>query len=480
MLKEKTVIGIIWSFVEQLLKRGVSILVTLLLARFLVPEDFGLLAMMTVFIAIAAALMDSGINQAVIRKQDPNESYFSTAFYTNIGLGIVAYILLFIASPYIAGYYDESRLTLLLRVAGIVVIINSFKVIQVSMLSRALNFKAQMKASLPAAIISGIVAVVLAYQGFGIWALIAQTLLSALIAVVIYWWIQPWRPVFAFELSSLKEMYGFGYKLFLSGLLNTVAKNIYVLVIAKIFSTAEAGLFFFASRIKDMVITQLVTSVQQVTYPALSKLQDDDKRLKESYRQVLQTITFILFPAMLMLAALAEPIFELLFPERWLPAVPYLQLMSIVGILTPLHAINLNVLKVKGRSDLFLGLEVIKKLTLAAVLFISYRYGVIGILIGRGIQSVIVYVPNAYFSSTLINYKINEQIRDVAPNLVLATAVSLVVYTLTETISLPPIVSVALNGLVGLFLYILVAKIVNLQAYKLAEEMIKKKLRKSS
>ncbi len=472
--------GVIWSFFEQLLKRGVSILVTLLLARFLVPEDFGLLAMMTVFIAIGIAVMDSGINQAAIRKLEPDEAYFSTAFYANLGLGVLAYILLFIASPFIADYYDESRLTLLLRVAGIVIIINSFQVIQVVMLSRALNFKAQMKASLPAAIFSGIIAVILAYLDFGVWALIVQTLLSALISVIIYWWLQPWRPSLVFHFSALKEMYGFGYKLFLSGLLDTVAKNIYVLVIAKVFSTTEAGLFFFAGRIKDIVVTQLVTSVQKVTYPALSKLQDDDIKLKQSYRNVLQVITFILFPAMLMLAALAEPLFEFLFPERWLPAVPYLQLLCIVGIMYPLHAINLNILKVKGRSDLFLGLEIMKKMLLALVLFISYRYGVIGILLGRGVQSLLAYAPNAYFSSRLINYKVNEQLRDVIPNFILSLIISTAMYGLVMVIELRPILVLFIVGVFGVVAYVMTAKILNLHAYILAEKMIKEKLSKKT
>lgn len=476
MLKIRTVQGIMWSFCEQFLRRGVSILVTLLLARFLVPEDFGLLAMMTVFIAIGVALMDSGINQAVIRKFEPDESYFSTAFYTNLGLGALAYTLLFIAAPFIADFYDESRLTLLLRVAGLVVVINSFRVIQVAMLSRAINFKAQLKASLPAAVISGCIAVILAYQGFGVWALIAQTLLNALIAVIIYWWIQPWRPGWVFELSSLKEMYSFGYKLFLSGLLDTVAKNIYVLVIAKIFSATEAGLYFFAERIKDIIITQLVTSVQKVTYPALSTMQDDNKRLKKSYRNVLKVITFILFPAMLMLAALAEPIFELFFPERWLPAVPYLQLMCVVGILYPLHAINLNILKVKGRSDLFLGLEIFKKLILVVVLFLSYRYGIVGILVGRGIQSAICYIPNAYFSSRIIDYKISEQVNDVLLNLILALMASTASYALVNALSLPPLLILMVSGGTGLVLYLLLARIFKLHAYQLAESMIKQKI----
>lgn len=474
-LRSSVIAGVLWSFLEQLLRRGISIIVTLLLARFLVPEDFGLLAMMTVFIAIATALMDSGIQQAVIRKLEPDEAYFSTAFYTNLALGALAYTLLFVTAPFIASFYEELRLTLLIRVAGVVVLINAFQVIQVAMLSRDLNFKMQMKASVPAAVISGILAVVLAYMGFGVWALIAQTVLSALLIVLIYWWVQPWRPKAIFDLASLKEMYSFGYKLFLSGLLDTVSRNIYVLVIAKVFSAGVAGLYFFAERIKDLVISQLVSSVQKVTYPALSSLQDDNVKLKEGYRNVMQVTTFMLFPAMLMLAALAQPLFELFFPERWLPAVPYLQLMCIVGVLYPVHSINLNILKVKGRSDLFLGLEVFKKITLFVVLFISYRYGVIGILIGRGVQSLVSYAPNSYFSKQLIGYSVREQVQDILPSLGVAAAVSLTIYFVQHLLVMPPFMSLLVYGTMGLVVYLLLAKVFKLSAYLLAEKMIRKR-----
>lgn len=475
-IRSSVITGVIWSFFEQLLRRGISIIVTLLLARFLVPEDFGLLAMMTVFISIATALMDSGIQQALIRKLEPDDAYFSTAFFTNLGLGALAYILLFSAAPFISSFYEEPRLTLLIRVAGIVVLINAFQVIQVAMLSRDLNFKMQMKASVPAAIISGTLAVVMAYMGFGVWALIAQTVLSALLIVLIYWWVQPWRPQLVFDPSALKEMYSFGYKLFLSGVLDTVSRNIYVLVIAKVFSAGIAGLYFFAERIKDLVISQLVQSVQKVTYPALSTLQDDDAKLKEGYRNVMQLTTFMLFPAMLMLAALAKPLFELFFPERWLPAVPYLQLMCIVGVLYPIHSINLNILKVKGRSDLFLGLEVFKKITLFIVLFVSYHYGVIGILIGKGLQSIIAYIPNSYFSKRLICYSVREQLSDVLPGLGLAAAVSLVIYYAQLFVVLPPLISLIVYSAAGLAAYLLLAKTFKLTAFQLAESMIRKRL----
>lgn len=473
-LQSRTIAGVLWSFIEQLLRRGVSIIVTLLLARFLVPEDFGLLAMMTVFIAIATALMDSGIKQAVIRKLNPDAAYFSTAFYTNLALGAIAYILLFAAAPFIANFYEEPRLTLLIRVAGVAVLINAFQVIQVAMLSRDLNFKLQMNATVPAALISGLVAVVLAYLGFGVWALVTQTLLSALLVVAVYWWIQPWRPSAVFDVTAMKEMYSFGYKLFLSGILQAISKNIYVLVIAKVFSAGVAGLYFFSERIKSLVITQLVLSVQKATYPALATLQEDNRKLKNGYRNVMRVTTFLLFPVMLLMAALAEPLFELLFPERWLPAVTYLQLMCVVGILYPIHSINLNILKVKGRSDLVLWLEIFKKTTLFLVLFFSYRYGVIGIIIGQGVQSVISYLPNSYFSKQLIGYSVKDQLIDIAPALGIAGIVSLLAFLLHPLVQLDPLLVLVIFGTLGGLMYIGMAKLLKLPAYQLAEGMIRK------
>lgn len=478
MLRDKTVVGVVWSFFEQLLRRGVSILVTLLLARFLVPEDFGLLAIVTVFITIATSLMDSGIKEAVIRKLNADSAYFSTAFYTNLMLAALAYGLLFVAAPYIASFYEDTRLTLLLRVAGVVVLINAFQSIQVALLSRDLNFKLQMKAMVPAAIVSGLVAVALAYQGAGVWALIAQTLLNALLIVAVYWWIQPWRPSRVFDVASLKEMYSFGYKLFLSNLLTHITKNLYVLVIAKLFSAQVAGLFFFADRIKSMVVDQLVTSIQKVTYPALSTLQNDNIRLKANYRKVLQTTTFLLFPVVLMLAALSEPLFQVLFPSRWLPAVPYLQLMCLVAILYPLHSINLNILKVKGRSDLYLGISVFKKITLFCILFVSHRYGVTGILIGSLVQSFISYLPNGYFSYRLIKYSYKEQLFDVLPSLALSLIVSACVLALVSWLQVPPIALLCLGSLLGGLMYIGLAKALRLAPMTMAQGIVMSKISK--
>ena len=478
-LANKTTTGILWNFAEQLSTRGIGIAVSLLLARFLVPEDYGLVAMMAIFIAVAGSLMDSGFMQALIRKQDATQVDFSTVFYTNLALGGLAYLLLFSAAPFIAGFYDETRLIVLIRVAGIGIIINSFQVVQSAILNRALNFKAQMKATVPATIISGIIAVVLAYVGWGVWALIAQMLISAFLITVFLWSMKLWRPTLTFNRQSFNDMFSFGSKLFLSGLLDTVFTNIYVVVIAKIFSTTVAGHYFFAENIKKLVLDQIVSSISTVTYPALATMQHDNVILKAGYSKVIQITTFLLFPAMAMMAALAEPMFRVLLNDQWLPAVPYLQLMCIAGLMYPLHSINLNILKVKGRSDLFLYLEIIKKVSIVFILFVSIKYGVIGILIGQIFSSVLSYLPNSYFSDKLIGYSVREQIGDFLPCLMLSGVVAGVVYIALSVSILPALAELIVFGIAAAVLYLLGAYTLKLQALTLTLQMIKERRNKN-
>ena len=451
-------------------------IITLLLARFLAPADYGLVAMMAVFLTVANSLMDSGFKQALIRLQAASQLDFNTAFYTNLALGVLSYLLLFLSAPFIADFYSEPRLIILIRVAGLNILIHAFQVVQSAILSRELNFKAQLQATVPAGIISGLVAVGLAYVGFGVWALIVQMLLAAFLTTALLWHLQGWRPNLSFSRLSLGSMYNFGYKLFLSGLLDTVFRNIYVIVIAKLFAASIVGYYFIADKLKDLVISQLVGAIQNVTYPALSTMQADDKRLKAGYRKVMQVTTFLLFPSMLLLAALAEPLFSLLLPQKWLPAVIYLQLMCLAGIMYPLHSINLNILKVKARSDLFLYLEIIKKAMAVLILFICYRYGVIGILVGQIIGSVLAYIPNSYFSLRLINYTVREQMADFMPGLALSGAVALVIYGAGLLVQWSAVIKLAVSALLAGTMFLLGAHLLRLQAYLLARQIIFKKI----
>ncbi len=479
-LKKRTATGVIWKFLETLAKRGVGIIVTLLLARFLVPDDFGLIAMMAVFLGLAGQLMDSGFTEALIQKKNVNDIDFNTAFYTNLIFGLISYGLLFTSAPFIADYYQEPRLIDLIRIAGLSIIINSFQVIQNAILNRELNFKIQLKVSLPASIISGLIAVALAYLGYGVWALIVQMLVVAILRTVLLWALKLWHPKWIYSFRALKEMFGFSSYLLIAGLSNILFVNMYVIVIAKYFSVTLAGYYFFADRIKTLVVLQLVASIQAVTYPALSKIQDDPVRLKSGYRKVIAITTFLLFPAITLLAALAEPLFHVFLSEQWLPAVIYLQLMSIVAILNPLHAINVNILKVTGRSDLVLYIGFFKKFMMILIFIISFNYGVIGILIGQIISSVLTYIPNSYYSSRLINYSVREQLADFIPTLILSGLIALLTYSLVIFINWPAIIELLAFGTLAIILYLAGAHLLKLHAYLLARQIISEKMKRRS
>lgn len=464
-LGKKTTAGILWNLAEQFARRGISIIVTLSLARFLAPEDFGLVAMMAVFIALGQSLMDSGFREALIRLKNISSVDYSTAFYANIGLGLISYGGLFVAAPFIADFYQEPRLIDLIRVASLTVVVMSFQVVQVASLSRKLNFKAQLQASFPASIVSGALAVALAYYGAGVWALVAQMVVNALVHTALLWFMEGWRPTRQFELSSLKDMYNFGYKLFLSGALDVVFKNLYVIVIAKVFSAPLAGLYFFANKIKELLVQQVIQAIQKVTYPALASVREEPKRLRDGYRKIVILMTAILFPVVLFLGAIAQPLFELFLADKWLPAVPYFQLLCCASVLMPLHSVNVNILKVQGRSDLFLYLEVIKKAVNALVLFGTYRFGIEAIIVGQILTSVVNYIPNSYFSSKLIGYGVRDQISDFMPALlasVFSATIGVLIVVNAET---DPLILVALVPVLMGFIYILINFVFNRRGY---------------
>jgi O-antigen/teichoic acid export membrane protein len=453
-LGNQTIIGVIWAFIEQLSKVGIQAGTSIILAWFLLPEDFGLIAMITVFFAIGNSLMDSGFSQAIIRKKEINQTDYSTAFYANLCMGIVAYLILFVSAPLISNFYDEPRLTILVRIVGFVVIINSFKMVQMAQLTRDLNFKAQFRITFISSILSAAIAIVMASQGFGVWSLVAQMLIAAFGSTLLFWITNKWKPMIVFSIQSLKEMFGFGSKLLLSDIINTAFQNIYVVVIGKLFLATYVGYYFFAQQIQKIITQQLTNSVQKVTYPALSTIQDDDESLKNFYRKIIQVVTFVLFPSLIALIVLAEPLFSVLLKDKWLPAVPYLQLLCVAGLFYPLHSINLNIIKVKGRSDLFLYLEIIKKIMLSIVLLISVNFGILGILVGQIVSSMLAYIPNSYYSIKLINYSVSEQLKDFIPTLLLSICMGLFMYLTGLLLPFGDIVHLVVLGSVGIIFYI--------------------------
>lgn len=419
-LKKEAGKGFFWVAVERFGQQILAGITFIVLARILTPEDFGLIGMLMIFLAISESLVESGMGQALIREKRITPIDRSTVFWLNLGMSIVFTGMLFLTAPWIADFYNQQELTPLIRFMGLAVIFNAFGIIQKSELTQRLEFKKQAYAQLPALLVSGGVAIALAYMGYGVWALAVQYVLNSFFGSLFLWLMAPRKILFVWNRESFSRLFGFGYKLLLSGLLNTSFQHIYKLVIGKVFSAATLGFYTQAKKLQQLASQTLIGVIQKVSYPLLAKSGEDMQRLKRGYRQVIQSSSFIIFPSMLLLLVFAEPIMVYVLGQQWLPAAPFLQLLCISGLLYHLHSINLNVLKVLGRSDLFLKLEVIKKINTTIAILVGLQFGIFGLLITQVISSYVALFINTYYSAKFLNYSIVEQGADVLKVLVLS------------------------------------------------------------
>lgn len=414
-LKKQTLNGMIWSTIERFSVQGVQFLVMIIMARLLSPKDYGLVGMLTVFIAVAQSLIDSGFSQALIRKQDRTETDNSTVFYFNIGVGIAVYLFFYAIAPLVSRFYNTPELTGVMRVISLSVIFNSLAIVQRALLTIQLNFKTQAKASLIAAIISGVLGIILAYIDWGVWAIVMQQLTNLGINTLLLWYLTRWRPQSGFSKTSFHELFIFGSKLLFSGLLDTLYRNIYLIVIGKLFTASRLGYYTRAQQFSDFPSTNLTGVLQRVTYPVLCKIQDDEELLAQAYRKFLRLSAFLIFPLMIGLSAVAEPFILLLLKEQWLFVATILQVICFAAMWYPIHAINLNLLQVKGRSDLFLRLEVIKKILGVLILAVTIPMGLIAMCYGQIVSSIISLVINTYYTGKLIHVGFIRQMRDLSP-----------------------------------------------------------------
>ena len=449
-LKNQTVKGVIWSSVERFSVQGVQFLVMLIIARILSPKDFGLVGMLAIFLAVAQSLIDSGFSQALIRKQDRTELDNSTVFYFNIAVSLLLYALLYTIAPWVAVFYNEPQLCKLMRVLCLVVVINSFAVVQRAIYTAAINFKTQAKASFIAAILSGCVGIYMARSGYGVWTLVWQQLLNAGINTLLLWIWASWYPRLQYSWRSFRELFAFGSKLLASGLLDTIYNNMYVLVIGKVFSAVSLGYYAQADRFTKFPSSNITGILQRVTYPVLCTLQDDDEKLRRDYRQLLCLSAFIVFPLMCGLASVAYPLVELVLGEKWRFAATLIIPLCFCMMWYPIHAINLNLLQVKGRSDLFLRLEIIKKVIGVSVLVLSIPFGLLFMCYSSILTSLLCLVINTYYTGKLIQVGFIMQMKDLSATLIL----SLLMFGLVCGVTLL-LDDILLQLLVGLFTGIL-------------------------
>lgn len=456
----------------------VQFVVGLVLARILSPAEFGLVGMITVFLAVSQSLVDSGFGQALIRKKEADEADYSTVFHFNFFAGLIIFILFYLSAPAIARFYAQPELTDIARALGIIILINATIITQRTRLTRAVNFRLLMKVNLTAAVISGIVAIILALNGFGVWSLVWRSITGSAVQAIILWYTNKWIPALKFSKASFRSLFSFGSRLLISGLIDTLYRNIYLLIIGKFFSAAELGYYTRADQFSRLASQNLTGTLQRVSYPVLSMVQDENERLKAGYKKLISSTMFITFFLMMGMAAVARPMIIVLIGEKWLPSVQYLQLLCLSAMLFPLHALNLNILNVKGRSDLFLRLEVIKKILAVPVILAGVFMGIMEMLIGMIILSFVGYFINTYYSGRLINYPIREQIADILPSFVLALVVSSCVFIISLLISLNPILLLSVQLAVLTTLMIGLSRIFRLKAYLNIREILVNKIPK--
>lgn len=414
-LKSKTKQGLAWSMIERFATQGIQFLFGIILARLLSPDDYGIIAMPLVFLALAQCFIDSGFSTALIRKPDLTEDDLSTAFYFNVGVGIICYIILFLTSPLIAGFYNTPILSDLLKVTALATLFNPLCAVQQAILTRRIDFKTQAVVSLTGAIISGVLGLVMAYSGFGVWSLVCQQVGGYLLRTLLLWIMVKWRPKHVWSWESFHYLWGFGSKMLGSGLLDTAYNNIYPIVIGKYYSANDLGNYTRAQQFSSLPSSNITGILQRVTFPVLSTIQNEDERLERNYRKILKLSAFLIFPLMLMLSAVADPLIRVLLTDKWEGAIILLQIMCFSMMWYPIHAINLNLLTVKGRSDLFLRLEIIKKTVGVLIICVTIPHGIIWMVSGGIISSMFSLIINTYYTGKLINVGYLKQMSDLLP-----------------------------------------------------------------
>lgn len=430
-LKQKAITGVKWTFLDQAGSLGISFVVGIVLARLLQPSEYGLLGMVTVFTAIATVFTDSGFGQAMVRKTDLTEEDKLTAFWFSCGMGILVYIALFISAPWVSVFYKEPQLIDILRITSIPILFSGLLTIPNMIFTREINFKVTTKISFSRAILSGVIGIYMAIMGYGVWALIVQGLVSYAIGVIMFNYYCRWKIKFIFKKNSFYYLWGFGSKMLASNLINTAYSNLYQIIIGKFYSSTDLGQYQRGQSYSGLFSNTLTQVVQRVSFPTLSKMQDDTERLKYGYRKIIKMSMLVSCLGSMALAAMAKPLIVILIGEKWLPAAEYLQIICLGALLYPVHAINLNVLTVMGRSDLFLKLEIIKKVIGTVPIVIGIFLG-IKIMLWAGVaSSFLSFAINAYYSDRLINYSFEIQFKDILPFITVSLCLGVLTWSIT-------------------------------------------------
>jgi len=476
-LKEKTISGFTWSFIDVISGQVLVFIIGIILARLLTPSEFGLIGMTTIFMTLSESIIDSGFGQALVRKQNCTQKDFSTVFYFNLVVGIALATLLFVSAGSIAHFFNENHLKPVLRVVSLGLIIKSFSIIQSVILIKKIDFKIQTKISVIASLGSGMVGIFLAYRGFGVWSLVAKYLLNLTLISTLLWFFTSWRPIKQFSRDSFKELFSFGSKLLVSNLINRLYDNIYLLVIGKFFSSTELGYYTRAVQFKDLFAKKLTSVIQRVSYPTLASIQDDETRLKEYYRILIKSNMLIVFILSLGLISTAEPLIVFLIGEKWLPAVPFVRLLSIAGIFFPIQEINKNMLKVKGLSSTILRLEIVLKIISVPIIILGVFLGINYLVTGLILISFISYMAIGFYSGRTIEYHLSKQIGDIATSFIVCAFSALIAFLLLIPFKYSPGVTLLLQLTIYAILAIALFEIIRLHEYKVLKNILLDRVR---
>lgn len=426
-LKQLAAKGLFWSALERFGAQGIQFIFGLMITRILMPEDYGMVGMILIFMAIGQTLVDSGFGASLIWKKEPSEIDYSTVFYFNIAISVFLYLIFFLIAPIIAGIYNEPHLTNLIRIICLNFIILSSSLIQQVILQKHVNFKLLAYINIAGSFIAGVVSLYAALKNLGPWAIVLQILVKSLFSSVLLWIFNKWRPLFVFSRLSLKNLFGYGSKLAAAGLIFTVFQYFYFNVIGKLFPLSSLGYYTRAVQLQEFPVRTISSIFSRVSFPVLSSIHEDDERLKNAVGKTLRTLAFVIFPVMFGLISVADPLIEVALTAKWLPASGFLKLLCIIGLFYPFQVIHYEIIKAKGKASWVLNMEIITKIVLIVNIIITYRWGITAIIYGQIVTAIFTYGIGSTYVSNLINYSVWKQLKDIGIYLVLSAAMLLMV-----------------------------------------------------
>lgn len=467
-IKQKTISGFFWTFIQKIGSQGISFLIMIFLARLLVPEDFGLIAMLTIFLQISQNVVDGGFNQALIQKLDVDEIDYSSVFFINIIVSCVIYVFLFFLAPFVADFYQQDLLTPLLRVLALTFVINSFSLVQETKIKNALNFKRLTIIQIPSTLIGGVTGLILAYLDYGVWSIVALQLTTRTAYAIQLWFYSKWKPIFVLNVARVKKLFSFGSRMLFSTILTSLYSNIVVIIIGKFYPASQVGFYHNAKTMALTPSTSIKSIADSVTFPTFSKLQNDNTTLKPAYKKVMQVLMYWMLPIFTFTAILGEPLFRFVFGEKWIASVPFYRWLCVIAILSPLVNYNLNILKIKGEAKLFLKLQLYRRILtiLGLLVMLFFSYGVMGLLFIECLSYLVSFICFSHISGNFIGYSAKEQFLDKVPMLLLTAVIAVILYVLMSFYVEGQDGLVLIIGMtIGFLLYLGVSKLFNFEEF---------------